>query len=239
MLVVSEAMSTRGAAVVNDDVLFRFRLRLFSLAAELGSVQAACRAMGVHPSTYYRWRGPVLRSGLEMLRPRERRPPRMPNQARPHRAAGRRVRIGPPRARAAPDQRHARPGALGRDPRQPQTASGGSCAATASAGGSAACRWSRATPVHAEPRAQARRARARPRGVPELLQRGTCPHRAADQQPDTARGLDRGTEDEATMTEMRRYISGAVQPRRSASDTRSRMAADGNAGAGAGVRASM
>jgi transposase InsO family protein len=80
MLVVFEAMSTRSGAVVNDDVLFRFRLRLFSLAAELGNVRAACRTMGVHPSTYYRWRAPVLRSGLEMLRPRERRPPRMPNQ---------------------------------------------------------------------------------------------------------------------------------------------------------------
>jgi transposase len=67
--------------VVDDDVLFRFRLRLFSLAGELGNVREACRLMGVHPSTYYRWRGPVLRSGLEMLRPRERRPPRMPNQA--------------------------------------------------------------------------------------------------------------------------------------------------------------
>jgi transposase InsO family protein len=81
MLVVFEAMSRRAGAVVNDDVLFRFRLRLFSLAAELGNVRAACRMMGVHPSTYYRWRGPVLRSGLEMLRPRERRRPRMPNQA--------------------------------------------------------------------------------------------------------------------------------------------------------------
>ena len=80
MLVVFEAMSRRGAAVVNDDVLYRFRLRLFSLADELGNVRAACRTMGVHPSTYYRWREPVLRSGLEMLRPRERRPPRMPNQ---------------------------------------------------------------------------------------------------------------------------------------------------------------
>ena len=67
--------------MVDDDVLFKFRLRLFSLAAELGNVRAACRLMDVHPSTYYRWRGPVLRSGLEMLRPRERRPPRMPNQA--------------------------------------------------------------------------------------------------------------------------------------------------------------
>jgi len=80
MLVVFEAMSRRVGAVVNDDVLYRFRLRLFSLAVELGNVRAACRAMGVHPSTYYRWRAPVLRSGLEMLRPRERRPPRMPNQ---------------------------------------------------------------------------------------------------------------------------------------------------------------
>jgi transposase InsO family protein len=80
MLVVSEAMSTRSGAVVNDDVLYAFRLRLFSLAAELGNVREACRIFGIHRSTYYRWRGPVLRSGLEMLRPRERRTPRMPNQ---------------------------------------------------------------------------------------------------------------------------------------------------------------
>jgi transposase InsO family protein len=80
MLVVFEAMSRRGGAVVNDDVLYGFRLRLFSLAQELGNVRAACRIFRIHPSTYYRWRGPVLRSGLEMLRPRERRPPRMPNQ---------------------------------------------------------------------------------------------------------------------------------------------------------------
>ena len=66
--------------MVNDDVLYGFRLRLFSLAAEIGNVREACRIFGIHPSTYYRWRGPVLRSGLEMLRPRERRPPRMPNQ---------------------------------------------------------------------------------------------------------------------------------------------------------------
>ena len=66
--------------MVNDDVLYGFRLRLFSLAEELGDVRAACRIFGIHHSTYYRWRGPVLRSGLEMLRPRERRPPRMPNQ---------------------------------------------------------------------------------------------------------------------------------------------------------------
>ena len=36
MLVVFEAMSRRCGAVVDDDVLFKFRLRLFGLAAELG-----------------------------------------------------------------------------------------------------------------------------------------------------------------------------------------------------------
>ena len=62
-----------------DDALYRFRLRVFSLAEDLGSVRAACRAMGIHPSTYYRWRRQLLRYGTEILRPRERRQPRMPN----------------------------------------------------------------------------------------------------------------------------------------------------------------
>jgi transposase InsO family protein len=65
--------------MTDDDALFRFRLRVFALARELGSVRAACRAMGIHPSTYYRWKRQVDRYGLEMLRPRERRQPRMPN----------------------------------------------------------------------------------------------------------------------------------------------------------------
>lgn len=66
-----------------DDALYRFRLRLFALAGEIGSVRAACRTMGVHPSTYYRWRALALRHGLELLRPRERRRPRMPNATSP------------------------------------------------------------------------------------------------------------------------------------------------------------
>lgn len=68
--------------MMNDDALFRFRLRLFSLAQETG-VRAACRAMGVHHSTYYRWKRQVERFGVEILRPRERRRPRMPNAASP------------------------------------------------------------------------------------------------------------------------------------------------------------
>ena len=82
MLVVSNAMSKRTGTVLDSDVLYRFRLQLFAHAHEVG-VSAACRTFGVHRSTYYRWKAMVERSGLEMLRPRERRTPRMPNQTNP------------------------------------------------------------------------------------------------------------------------------------------------------------
>jgi transposase InsO family protein len=65
--------------MTQDDVLFGYRLQLFALASERG-VSQACRLMGVHRSTYYRWKREVDRQGLEMLRPRERRRPQMPNQ---------------------------------------------------------------------------------------------------------------------------------------------------------------
>ena len=65
--------------MTQDDVLFGYRLQLFDLAART-TVSNACRVFGVHRSTYYRWKAMVERSGLEMLRPRERRRPQMPNQ---------------------------------------------------------------------------------------------------------------------------------------------------------------
>lgn len=68
--------------MTQDDVLFGYRLQLFDLAGRT-TVAHACRVFGVHRSTYYRWRAAVDRSGLEMLRPRERRAPRMPNQFSP------------------------------------------------------------------------------------------------------------------------------------------------------------
>jgi transposase InsO family protein len=70
--------------VTEHDVLVGFRLRLFTLADELGNVSAACRAMGVDRSTYYRLKRRVDRWGLEALNVRERRRPRMPNQIGPH-----------------------------------------------------------------------------------------------------------------------------------------------------------
>ena len=70
--------------MTHDDVLFGFRLRLFTLAEELGNVSEACRQMGVARSTYYAWKPKLERYGLDGLRIRERRRPRMPNQIGPH-----------------------------------------------------------------------------------------------------------------------------------------------------------
>ena len=65
--------------MTNDDVLYAYRLRVLASARELGSVAAACRVHGIHRSTFYRWRRQAERYGLEILRPRERRRPQMPN----------------------------------------------------------------------------------------------------------------------------------------------------------------
>jgi len=68
--------------VTNDDLLYRHRVQLFARAQTVG-VSQACRELGFHRSTYYRWKPRLERHGLEILRPRERRPPRMPNQTAP------------------------------------------------------------------------------------------------------------------------------------------------------------
>lgn len=70
--------------MTEDDVLFGFRLRLFTLAEELDNISEACRQMGVDRSTYYRLKPKLERYGLDGLRVRERRTPRMPNQIGPH-----------------------------------------------------------------------------------------------------------------------------------------------------------
>src|SRR3954452_11234831 len=65
--------------MTKDDVLFGYRQQLFAEAGRT-TVSAACLTFGVHRSTYYHWKRQVDRHGLEMLRPRERRRPQMPNQ---------------------------------------------------------------------------------------------------------------------------------------------------------------
>jgi len=84
ILLLNHHVEQKGdVALTQDDALFRFRVRVFGLAQEMRNVRAACRAMGVHPSTYYRWKAQVERFGLEILNPRERRRPRMPNATSP------------------------------------------------------------------------------------------------------------------------------------------------------------
>ena len=46
-----------------EDTIYRFRLRTLALPEELGNVRAACRVMGVHHSTFYRWKGQAVRYG--------------------------------------------------------------------------------------------------------------------------------------------------------------------------------
>lgn len=65
--------------MTKDDRFYLNRVALFSHAERVG-VSQACRDFRIHRSTHYRWRRQVLRYGLEILRPRERRLPRMPNQ---------------------------------------------------------------------------------------------------------------------------------------------------------------
>jgi transposase InsO family protein len=65
-----------------DDVLFGYRLRVLDYAGRT-SVSEACRVFGIHRSTFYVWKRRVERHGLEILPPRERRRPRMPQQLSP------------------------------------------------------------------------------------------------------------------------------------------------------------
>jgi hypothetical protein len=65
--------------MTKDDVLFGYRCQVFDLAGRT-TVTHACPTFGIHRSTFYAWKAQVDRGGLEMLRPRERRTPSMPNQ---------------------------------------------------------------------------------------------------------------------------------------------------------------
>jgi len=115
--------------MTEHDVLFGFRLRLVTLAEELGNVSAACRAMGVDRSTYYRLKRRVDRFGIEALRVRERRRPRMPNEIGPQleqRVIALALGRDSVRAGSRPSW-HASSGAASGSQR---TASGGCCAAS-------------------------------------------------------------------------------------------------------------
>lgn len=48
---IRELKARRSITVTQEDVLYRFRLQTMALARDLGNVRAACRIMGIHPST--------------------------------------------------------------------------------------------------------------------------------------------------------------------------------------------
>ncbi|MBY5163287.1 helix-turn-helix domain-containing protein [Salsipaludibacter albus] len=66
--------------MTSADVIYQRRVRVLTLAAELGSVAAACRAVGVSRASYYLWKAHADAYGLDALRPRARRRPRQPNE---------------------------------------------------------------------------------------------------------------------------------------------------------------
>lgn len=68
----------------SSDIIYHRRVRLLELAAELGNISAACRQMGISRTRYYEWRRLADRSGLEALRPKDRRRPASPNETPTH-----------------------------------------------------------------------------------------------------------------------------------------------------------
>jgi transposase-like protein len=68
--------------VSEDDGLCGYRLRVLDYRRR-SNVSEACRVFGIHRSTSYVWKRRVERHGLEILRPRERRKPRLPRQLSP------------------------------------------------------------------------------------------------------------------------------------------------------------
>jgi transposase InsO family protein len=70
--------------VTPAEIIYHRRVRLLSLADELGNISAACRQMGISRTRYYEWRKIVAAYGLEALMPKDRRTPQLPNATPTH-----------------------------------------------------------------------------------------------------------------------------------------------------------
>jgi transposase InsO family protein len=70
--------------VTPNEIIYHRRVRLLSLADELGNVSAACRQLGISRTRYYEWRRIVAQYGLEALMPKDRRAPQLPNATPTH-----------------------------------------------------------------------------------------------------------------------------------------------------------
>ena len=172
------------AAVTQDDVLYRFRLRALALDEELGNVRAACRMLGIHHSTFYRWRKIAHRHGLELLSPPRAASPADAQSTQPDaRAAGAGVLPGPSRLRASADRQRARTPQVGRLAHLGQRGLGGlapawaqhACASTGACGRlRGPTRAARTTPAARASDRRQRSGRARADGL--LLHRAAHGH---------------------------------------------------------------
>jgi transposase InsO family protein len=70
--------------VTPAEIIYHRRVRLLSLADELGNVSAACRQMGISRTRFYEWRGVARQYGLAALMPKDRRAPQLPNATPTH-----------------------------------------------------------------------------------------------------------------------------------------------------------
>jgi transposase InsO family protein len=70
--------------VTPDEIIYHRRVRLLQLAVELDNISEACRQLGISRTRYYEWKKRADAYGLEALKPKERRPPQLPNATPTH-----------------------------------------------------------------------------------------------------------------------------------------------------------
>jgi len=151
--------------LTQDDALYRFRLRALALATELGNVRAACRAMGIHPSTFYWWRAQVLRLVRRSSCPGSGGGRRWPTGPPRSSAAGGGLRPRPSRLRTDAGRRGASAPQVGRDRALAQRGAQGAVSPRTEHQGQAPGTGGRLRGA-ARARAPSRAARAAPAGVP-------------------------------------------------------------------------
>lgn len=64
--------------------MYQYRVRVLDHARVTANVAAKCCTFGMCRKTFYKWRNIAARYAIEVLRPKSKRPPAMPNQTPTH-----------------------------------------------------------------------------------------------------------------------------------------------------------
>ena len=134
--------------MTQDDLLYRFRLRVFAMAYELGNVRAACRAMGIHPPPPTGGSGSWTAMARRSSGPASDGHPAWPMPPVPWWSSGWSPSPLATQASARPGSLPSSPDPSGAASSSPRTGCGGCCAATASALAPSAMGWSLAMLPH-------------------------------------------------------------------------------------------